>query len=171
MNLKINQMTKIALCTTIMVVCTFITIPFSLIPFTLQTLAVFLILLLLGGKNGTISIALYIILGIIGLPVFAGMKGGIAVLFGPTGGYIVGFILQGLLFWLLEKYNQKILIINLILGLLICYLFGTLWFVFVYPSPMTFMQALSICVTPYIIPDLLKLSVALIISKKIKTKI
>lgn len=178
-------MILIAMMTVILVVCAWVTIPFG-IPLTLQTFGVFCALLLLGGKKGTIAIALYIILGIIGVPVFSGFSGGFGVILGATGGYILGFLLMGMIYWLFLLPMEKgqtgtscdkkesgwkrlihgsdfLKIAVLIVGLVVCYAFGTLWFVFMYSSGsgrVAFGTALSICVVPYIIPDLVKLVLA-----------
>ena len=77
-------------------VCSWITVPMT-VPFTLQTLAVFAVLLLLGGERGTIATLVYVLMGAIGIPVFAGFSGGLGILLGSTGGYIIGFIFIGLL--------------------------------------------------------------------------
>jgi len=107
-----------------------ITIPLPLVPITGQTLAVGLIATILGKKNGTLAVLLYILLGAIGLPVFTGFSGGLAVLAGPTGGYIIGFLVQAYVMGVyMEKfgvnYTQSI-IANLI-GMVITLAFGTTW--------------------------------------------
>ena len=153
-------------------VCSWISIPTN-IPFSLQTFAVFCVLGLLGGKRGTISILVYILLGAVGVPVFAGFSGGFGVVIGPTGGYIVAFILMGLLYWLLEKlFGTKLIvrIISMLAGLLVCYAFGTAWFMVVYArttGPMELGAALASCVIPFIIPDLVKMALALFITARV----
>lgn len=97
---KIVAMVQIALFAAIIAVCSWIQIPMT-VPFTMQTFAVFCALATLGGKGGTISILIYIVLGAVGVPVFAGFTGGIGILFGTTGGYIIGFLFTGLLYWLI----------------------------------------------------------------------
>ena len=92
---KIVAMVQIALFAAIIAVCSWIQIPMT-VPFTMQTFAVFCALATLGGKGGTISILIYIVLGAVGVPVFAGFTGGIGILFGTTGGYIIGFLFTGL---------------------------------------------------------------------------
>ena len=90
-----RTLTEVALSAALLVVCSLISVP-AAVPFTLQTFGVFVILVILGWKKGCSAILLYILLGLIGLPVFSGAKGGPAALFGPTGGYILGFLLTGL---------------------------------------------------------------------------
>ena len=92
---RVVDLTYMAVCAALIAVCSWISIP-AAVPFTLQTFAVFCVLGLLGGKRGTVSILVYILLGAIGLPVFSGFNGGIGALLGTTGGYIIGFIFVGL---------------------------------------------------------------------------
>ncbi len=89
--LSLRQMTAIALMSVVLLLCSILTVP-SVVPFTLQTFGVALAVGLLGIKSGLLSVVAYFLLGLIGLPVFAGMQGGIGVLLGPTGGYLIGFL-------------------------------------------------------------------------------
>ena len=95
--LKITSMIYIALMAVIITICSWISIP-GPVPFTLQTFAVFTALLLLGTRDGLISITVYLLLGAVGVPVFSGFSGGIGHLLGPTGGYLIGFIVMGFVF-------------------------------------------------------------------------
>ena len=126
----------------------------------------------------------------VGLPVFAGFKGGIAALLGTTGGYIIGFIFSALLMWAMEKPVSSLLgketgadskknifrkmagpAISMILGLIVCYIFGTAWFVIVYTNtkePIGIMTALGWCVFPFIIPDLIKIALALVLTLRLR---
>ncbi|ADL35907.1 BioY family protein [Butyrivibrio proteoclasticus B316] len=154
-------------------VCSWITVPMT-VPFTLQTLAVFAVLLLLGGERGTIATLVYVLMGAIGIPVFAGFSGGLGILLGSTGGYIIGFIFIGLIYMVMTKVFGKKLhieIIALVLGLIVCYAFGTGWFMYVYmksSGPVGLLTVLSWCVFPFIIPDLAKMAVAVIISRRVR---
>lgn len=162
-----------ALMAVIIAVCSWISIP-TTVPFTLQTFGVFMAVGLLGGKKGTISVLVYILLGAVGVPVFAGFSSGIGVLFGTTGGYIVGFLLSGLVYWAMTAaFGEKlpIMIIAMVLGLLICYAFGTAWFMIVYAkntAPIGLMTALGWCVFPFIIPDCIKIALAVVLTKQLK---
>lgn len=162
-----------ALGAVIITVCSWISIP-TAIPFTMQTFAVFAVLGLLGGKRGTISILVYILLGAVGVPVFAGFSGGFGILLGPTGGYIIAFLLMALLYWLLEKLCGKKLSVRIAAmaaGLLLCYAFGTAWFLFVYAGrseAMTLGAALTACVVPFIIPDIVKIALAVFLSERVR---
>lgn len=161
-----------ALMTAIITVCAWITVPMS-VPFTLQTFGVFLALEVLGGAWGTVSIFAYILLGLVGAPVFSGFTGGVGILLGPTGGYIVGFLVCGLLYLITKKLNKNTVIdvVILALGLLACYAFGTVWFARVMAargSEMTIKAVLTVCVLPFVIPDAAKLTFAVIIAKRVK---
>ena len=170
---KTIDLVYIALGAVIITVCSWISIP-TIVPFTMQTFAVFCILGLLDGKRGTISIFIYILLGAVGVPVFSGFKGGFSVLIGPTGGYIFGFVIMGLLYWLLENLLGKklqIRIIALAAGLLLNYVIGTAWFLVVYArqtGPVSLGTALGMCVVPFIVPDLIKLALAVLLFLRIR---
>jgi len=174
--LSTAEIVYIAICAALMAVCSWISIPAPapLAPFTLQTFAVFLVLLLLGGRRGFLSILIYILLGAIGLPVFAQFTGGVGILFGTTGGYIIGFLFTALLYWVLEssiKDNNYLKIAALALGLAVCYLFGTGWFMVVYArstEAVGLATALMWCVVPFIIPDLAKLALAWFLAARLK---
>lgn len=152
-------------------VCSWIALPFT-VPFTLQTFSVFLCLLLLGGRYGLISIVLYVALGAVGLPVFAGFNSGFSALSGPTGGYIWGFIASAGAYWLITKIfgeGNKVRIAACACGLLLCYLLGTLWFAYGYAGggSKSFLAVLALCVLPYIIPDILKIAAAFALSARL----
>lgn len=172
-SLSISDLTLMALFTAVMAVCSWISIP-AAVPFTLQTFAVFLTAGLLGGRRGTLTVLVYILLGAIGLPVFSGFTGGIGHLLGPTGGYIIGFIFSALMMWLAEKLFGKsltVLAVSMAAGLIVCYAFGTAWFIGVYTrttGEVGVMTALGWCVFPYVIPDAIKITVALILSRRLR---
>ena len=156
----------------VIAVCSLITVPFA-VPFTMQTFAVFFSLFALGGRRGAFAVAAYIALGLAGLPVFSGFTGGFAVLFGATGGYIIGFLLATLLFWLFEKiFGSKnlALIFSAALGMLACYAAGTLWYALVYMggAGVGFAAAVAQCVLPFILPDIAKIALAFILYKRVK---
>ncbi|MCD8211897.1 MAG: biotin transporter BioY [Oscillospiraceae bacterium] len=167
---RILDMALIALFVAVMAVCAWISIP-APVDFTLQTFAVFSAVLILGGRRGTIAVLVYIILGAIGIPVFAHFTGGFGIILGSTGGYIVGFLCISLIMWLFEKLlGQKlwVRIVSMLLGLLLCYAFGTAWYMIVYSSasgPIGLMTALVWCVFPFIPIDLAKMALAIVISQ------
>ena len=163
----------IAIGVTLITVCSWISIPMT-VPFTLQTFAVFAVLLIMGGERGVASILVYVLMGAIGIPVFSGFSGGIAKVMGTTGGYIVGFIFIGLIYAVFTRFFGKkiwIEITALLLGLMVCYAFGTAWFMFVYmrdTGPIGLLTVLSWCVFPFIIPDIVKMAVAFAISRRVR---
>lgn len=170
---KTYDLVYIGVFAVLMAVCSWISIP-TAVPFTLQTFGVFMAVGVLGGKKGTASVGLYLLLGVLGVPVFAGMTGGIGVLLGTTGGYIIGFFFSALVMWAMEKLPGKrsvIQVISMIIGLLVCYTFGTLWFMMVYmknQGAVGLMTVLGWCVIPFIIPDILKIVLAYGLSRKLK---
>ena len=164
------DMAYIALMAVLMSVCSWISVP-APVPFTMQTFAIFCALCLLGGRRGSTAVLLYILMGAVGLPVFSGMSGGLGKLLGPTGGYILGFLLSALLYWLLEDWAGRGLLQRaavLLLGLALCYAFGTVWFIRVYTSEITLSNALALCVWPFVLPDLIKLALALLVGRRVK---
>ncbi len=167
---KTIELVYIAVCAALMAICSWIQIPMT-VPFTLQTFAIFLTIGILGGKLGTIAVAVYILLGAVGVPVFAGFSGGFGVILGPTGGYIIGFIFSALVMWLIEKlFGRKLPVLGvaMVLGLIVCYAFGTAWFMVVYAqqgNAVNLATALGWCVIPFIIPDVVKIALALTLSK------
>ena len=171
--MKTLDMVYIALFACLMAICAWISIP-GQIPFTLQTMGVFLAVGLLGGKRGTIAVLVYILMGAVGLPVFSGFAGGLGILMGSTGGYIVGFLVSALLMWAMEAlFGSKkwVLPVSMVVGLIACYAFGTAWFMVVYTSSkgaITLGAVLGMCVIPYIIPDAVKIAVALLLTKALK---
>ena len=170
MKLKTRDMTFIALFAVVIAVCSWISIP-STVPFTMQTFGVFVAVGLLGGKRGTLAVLVYLLLGLMGAPVFAGFKGGAAAVLGTTGGYILGFLLSALVMWGLEKLpSPPPLAVSMTAGLLVCYFFGTAWFMTVYArqtGPIGVMTALGWCVFPYLIPDALKIALALFLCRRL----
>ena len=171
-NFETYDMVYIAVFAVLMAICSWISIP-ATVPFTLQTFAVFLTVGVLGGKRGSMAVLIYILLGAIGIPVFAGFSGGLGTLLGNTGGYIIGFLFSALVMWLMEKLLGKktwVLAVSMVLGLVVCYAVGTVWFMVVYTQKtgaIGIVTVLSWCVIPFIIPDLIKIALALGLSKRL----
>ena len=170
------DMAYIALFAVVMAVCAWISIP-AAVPFTLQTFGVFLAVGLLGGKRGTLAVLIYLLLGAVGMPVFAGFNGGLGYMLGSTGGYIVGFLLSALTMWGFEAALGRktwVLAVSMVLGLAVCYAFGTAWFILVYAratGPVGLLTALGWCVLPYIPVDAVKMALALAIRKRLAAAI
>ena len=144
------------------------------VPVTMQTFAMALAGYILGWRYGLASTVVYILLGAVGVPVFAGFSGGIGSLLGNAGGYIIGFIFSALVMWAIESvFGRKpvVQIISMIIGLIVCYAFGTAWFMFAYTrstGPVGLMAVLGWCVFPFIIPDLIKIALAYVLSGKVR---
>ena len=172
---KTRDIVYMSVFTAMISICSWISIPAS-IPFTLQTMGVFMTVGLLGGKRGTLTVLTYILLGAIGIPVFAGFTGGVSVLLGTTGGYIIGFLLSALLMWGIETImgrNQIALAFSMVAGLIVCYVFGTAWFMLIYTQHsgvIGLSTVLGLCVIPFIIPDLIKIGVALFLINRLKKR-
>lgn len=177
---KAYDITIIAVSAALITVCSWISIPVGPVPVTLQTLAVLAVLLTIGGRRGTIAIAVYLALGAVGAPVFAGFKGGPAAFIGPTGGFLAGFLVAALLFWLLEKLvfarlmttpAKKLVfgVVNSLIFELVLYTVGVIWFMTVYAAqtgPVGLGTVLGWCVLPFIIPDLVKIFAASVIGSR-----
>ena len=166
----------VALFSVIIFICSRIAIP-TVIPFTLQSLGVFLSLSILGGKRGLLAICLYISMGFIGLPISASGESAFALFVGPTAGYFIGWLLCGVIFWLFEAIfgsERRIRLISLAVGTLICYISGMLWFLFAYSQNLTadgVWFAFYTCVIPFIAVDALKLFVADKISEALHKRV
>ena len=145
--------------------CSWISVPMT-IPFTMQTFAVCLVSALLGLRRGMWAVVCYLLLGAAGAPVFAGFTGGVGILLGTTGGYLVGFLFTALIVGLaVEKLGRSlpVLIGSMAVGILVCYAFGTVWFLYVYArksGPIGRGTALGWCVVPYLLPDAVKIVLA-----------
>ena len=174
--IRIRDLTRMALCVALMAVCAWLTVP-SPIPFTLQSFAVFFALGLLGGRQGTLCILAYILLGAVGAPVFSGFRGGIGMLMGSTGGYLIGFIAAGAVYGLTVRLmgeGIKAMATGMALGMAVTYVFGTVWFCLAYArggQAVTLGAVLSWCVWPFVLPDAVKIYLALLLSRRLKRRL
>ncbi len=156
----------------LLAISAWISIP-AAIPFTMQTFGVFCLLAWMGGKRGLAAIGLYLALGAIGLPVFSSFGGGVSALFGPTGGYLLGFVFVGLCYLFAVKlFDSKIWVkaLSLGVGMAICYAFGTAWYMILLSGKeesVTLAVALTRCVLPFLLPDFVKLALALAVSRRL----
>lgn len=155
-------MVRSSLFASLITICAWISVPIPPISFTLQTFAVFLTLGVLGGKWGSVSVLLYLLLGVVGLPVFTGFRGGAAALLDATGGFLWGFLAAALVYWLLQRLGK---LPAMVMGMLVCYACGCLWFT-VYAGGAGFGAAVMACVVPYLIPDAVKIALACTLSKR-----
>ena len=178
---SVRRIAYIALLVALTAICAWLAIPFGENAFTMQTFAVFVAAGLLGTCDGTICVLVYLLLGAVGVPVFSRFQAGVGVLLGATGGYLVGFIFSALLtgFLLsrvpdtLRGWKRFVLCaLSMIAGLVVCYIFGTAWFILVYApraaKTVSVLGALSACVFPYILPDLAKITLACILTERLK---
>ncbi len=171
--IRTKDIAYIAVFVALLAVCSWITVP-TTVPFTLQTLGVFLAVGVLGGQRGTLAILAYLLLGLVGAPVFSGFGGGVGAFFTPSGGYLVGFLFSALVMWAMERlWSGKpfILALSMVLGMLVCYAFGTAWFMVVYPmggETVSLLTALTWCVFPFLLFDGLKIALAFGLSLELR---
>lgn len=172
-----HDIAMIALFVAIIAVCSWMTFPLPAVPITMQVFGVFLALTVLGGQKGTISVFIYVLLGAIGAPVFSSFRAGIDVLLGSTGGYIVGFIPMAMLYWLLTSLIRSerawVRFAIMAVCLVVCYAFGTAWFAVVYISgtgPIGLGTILLKCVVPFILPDALKILLAIKVGELVRKR-
>lgn len=169
-----KQMTLTAVMTA--VICVLgpwaLNLPFSPVPISLCSMAIYFVLYVLGLRLGTISVLLYILIGMVGVPVFSNFSGGVGKLFGPTGGYIIGYLFLALICgFFIEKFSDKIPlhILGFVIGTLVLYLFGTVWLKL--QLGLTFPAALMAGVIPYIPGDIIKLIIAMLLALPLKKRL
>lgn len=165
--MKIRKLCICGLFAALMAVCAWLCLPFGNMVFTLQTFGLFLTLGLLGGKWGSLSVFVYLLLGFVGLPVFSGFRGGVGMLLNPTGGYLLGFLAATLVYWGIFHLTKRMLP-AMVSGLLGCYLFGSFWYALFYLPGSGVWGAISVCVLPYLLPDAAKLLFALFLTRRLK---
>lgn len=159
--LTTHQMAAIALMTALMCILAPMSIPIGAVPISFTNFVIYIAIYILGTKLGTFSYCLYLLLGLVGLPVFSGYTGGISKLAGPTGGYLIGFIFMAVISGVfLQKAGQRIglSLLGMVLGTAAAYFFGTVWFIFQTDS--TLVYALTVCVFPFLIGDGVKIILA-----------
>jgi len=167
--LSVRDMCYCACFSALMAVCAQLQIPAFGVPVTLQTFAIFLALLTLGGFRGTVSVALYLLLGILGVPVFSGFRGGPHMLLMESGGFLVGFMLTSLLYWTISAEFQPKLwgkLLILAISMVPCYGLGLYWMFRFFSRTVTawdYGYALLI----FIIPDAVKCFLAYLISNRL----
>ena len=168
---KTYEMTVTALMTAVTCILAPLSIPSGPVPISFTNLAIYLSLYLLGWKRGTISYLVYLLIGLVGVPVFSGFTGGLGKLAGPTGGYIIGFIAMAVIAGLVidNCHNRLLQLLGMIIGTIVCYAFGTAWFCIT--ANYTVGAALAVCVVPFIPADLIKMVIAMIIGPMIKQRI
>lgn len=153
-----------------------LSIPIGPVPISLTNLVIYFSLYVLGWQRATITYLVYLLLGLVGLPVFSGFEGGVGKLGGPTGGYLIGFIFMAVISGLFVKMKEDEVILNrvlgiagMILGTLVAYAFGTAWFC--YSTGTGLSAALALCVIPFIPGDLVKIIVAAVVAPTVAKQI
>ena len=167
-----RQLVLAALFAALTAVCSQIQIPLPMIPINLALFAVHLCGALLGAKWGALSMAVYALLGAVGVPVFSGFGSGPAVLFGKTGGYIIGYILCALLVGLLSRrlgFTFPKLCLSMVIGVAVCYVFGTAWFMVI--SGLNLATSLSYCVLPFLPGDAIKIVIASVLAVILRERV
>ena len=169
---SVQNMTLIAVMTALMCVLGPISIPIGPVPITPVLVVMFLTVYILGTKRAAVSTLLYLLIGLVGVPVFSSFSAGPAKLFGTTGGYLIGYVPMVLLCgFLLGKCGGKIILefVSMVLSLALLYVFGTVWLMLL--ANMTFAAALAVGVLPFIVIDLLKIAAALLLGKALKARL
>lgn len=172
--MKTRNLVRCALFSALMCVSAWITVPFGAVSVTMQTFTLFFMLGVLGGKSGSAVCLVYLLLGAAGLPVFSGFQGGFGALFGPTGGYLLGFLAAALIYWAataLFGTAEVYRLTAMLLGLFACYGCGTGWMAAFYiPTENTVSLGAVLLqgVAPYLLPDGCKLALALLLTKRLK---
>ena len=169
---KTYALTATALMTAVTCILAPLSVPIGPVPISLTNFVIFLSLYLLGWKKGTLSLLVYLLLGLAGLPVFSGFTGGLGKLAGPTGGYLIGFIFLALIAGLfVDKFpkNRILAVVGMLIGMAITYIFGTEWLAI--QLKMSFVAALSVGVIPYLAGDAVKIIIAIIVGPVLRSRL
>lgn len=168
---RIYSLAMFAVMTAVICVLAPMSVPIGPVPISLTNLAIYLSLYLLGWKRGTAAYLVYVLLGMVGMPVFSGFRGGAGHLLGPTGGYIIGFIPMALLAGLAigKSCNRIVQLLGMAVGTVIAYAFGTAWYCVSTGSAV--FPALALCVFPFIPFDLAKMTFAMLTGPMIRDRL
>lgn len=170
--LSIYKIALIGVMTAITCIMGPLSIPIGIVPISLTNLAILLTVIILGWKMGTISCLIYLLVGLVGLPVYSGFSSGPGKLFGPTGGYLVGFIFLAIISGIfIDKFRGKIYmyVIGMVIGTIVLYAFGTTWISF--QRNLSFEAALAICVVPFVPWDIAKIVCAVIVGPIVRKQL
>ena len=164
---SVKNISLIALFVAVISVCSWINVP-SVVPFTLQICGIYLCIFLLNPIRSFVCIAIYLLMGLIGVPIFSNFSGGIGSFLGPTGGFLFSFIFLPIFYYPFNRFvKNKIFAMSMfsLFSLFFVYMCGSLWFAFVWSAGSgNFLGALNICVFPYIGFDVLKIAFAIVAS-------
>ena len=167
-NIKTQNITLIALMSAILCIIGPFVIPIGMIPMSLTNMVIYLTIILLDKKRATISVVVYLLIGFVGLPVFAGFTGGAGKLLGPTGGYLIGYLVLSLVAGTILEKIEKVKILALSMGTIGLYLIGTMWLMF--QSKLSFMSALTVGVLPFVVFDVIKILIAVVLGNSIRKR-
>ena len=161
-------MATIAMCVAVTVISSWITVPF-LVNFSLQTMSIFIIAFVFGLKKSMISLFIYILLGVIGLPVFSGFGSGVGVLLGPTGGFIMGFVFIPPIIAVLKRQRQGYWwrVFTMLISIVPCYVLGTVWYGAFFAGERGVLGILLVCVIPFLLPEFVKILLSAVIVKRL----
>ncbi len=161
--IKTIELVLIALMAALLCIVGPVTVPVGIVPVSAMIVLLYLIVYILGTWKAAVSCLIYLCIGMVGLPVFAGYAAGPAVLFGPTGGYLIGYLLLTVCSGLFIEHVQRkrFHLFGMLLGLLACYLLGTVWLML--QADMTFVQAVMTGVVPFLLFDLIKVAAAFLL--------
>lgn len=165
MKISVKNITLTALMAAFLCVSAPVTIPVGPIPLSAANFVIMLCSVLLGAKRGVAAVALYILIGALGIPVFSGFSGGIGKILEPTGGFIIGYLSLSLIIGALsQKFGEKkwSYPLSMVFGTAVLYIIGTAWYVITTAQPIT--AALAVCVLPFIIGDTAKIVVASLVA-------
>ncbi|MCJ7688791.1 MAG: biotin transporter BioY [Clostridiaceae bacterium] len=170
--INIHHLTLIGVMAAVTCILGPLSLPIGIVPISLTNLAIYFSVYVLGQKRGTLSYIVYLFIGLIGLPVFSGFSGGFTKIFGPTGGYLIGFIFMAFISGIfIDKFPNNIYMcfLGMILGTIVTYIFGTAWLA--YQSNITFNASLAVGVLPFIPGDIVKMVIASLIGPQIKKRL
>ncbi|MCB2358578.1 biotin transporter BioY [Clostridium estertheticum] len=170
--INIHHLTLIGVMAAVICILGPLSLPIGIVPISLTNLAIYFSVYVLGQKRGTLSYIVYLFIGLVGLPVFSGFSGGFTKLFGPTGGYLIGFIFMAFISgFFIDKFSTKIYMcfLGMLLGTIVTYIFGTAWLA--YQLNMTFNASLAEGVLPFILGDIVKMVIASLIGPQIKKRL
>lgn len=171
-NSKVYQLAIIGVMAAVICVLGPLSIPIGLVPISFTILAIHITLYTLGTKKGTLSLLTYLLVGLVGVPVFSGFSSGPSKLLGPTGGYLIGYIFMALIAgFFIDRFFSKwyLCVAGMVLGTAVCYLFGTAWLA--YQANMSASAALAAGVIPFIAGDLVKIAIAALIGPQIRKRL
>lgn len=171
--MKVRDMCLVALMTALICIAAPLSIPLAgLVPISLATLTVYLAGALLGAKRGTLAVLLYILIGMVGLPVFSGFTSGVQKLVGVTGGYLIGYLpCVAAVGFAVERWGEHkwVYPVSMVVGTALLYLVGTVWFM--YQMNQNLMQALASCVIPFLIGDAAKIVIATVLGVALRKSV